>query len=135
MSIWRRVEMYGRATAKKIRLSTHLRHLSSTSRGEMAEVCRETLASLLPDSLVVPPRSLSRSDSSSFFLLPSDLLPTPPGEAALRALSCAAARGLRVFGRFRQNGENGLKTFRAVPLPSEGERFQGGVFWPCFFLK
>ena len=87
---------------------------------------RGLLARVLPDS----PRSSAPSTVLLVVILPPSegQSPSPSGEAALRAILRVVALGLRVFGRFCQNGRKRPKTrspFRCLP--------KGSVFRAVFF--
>ena len=79
-------------------------------------------------------RSLVRSTSSSYLLLPVDLTPSPPS-LRLERLKRSAPRSRRsVFGRFRQKGENGLKHLRPRRCLPRGSVFRA-CFLALFFFK
>ena len=126
--------MDGRLGSIFVRLSTHLLLVSSTSRGDKEEVCRETLARVLPGHSsygLVPRRSTIVVILPSSWLTSS--LPSHASRGAAKALRDSARAAC--FWPFLPELQKRPKNTQARPLPSEGERFQGRVFCHCFFLK
>ena len=125
--------MDGRATSKKIQ-SFATSSIILPRRGRMIEeVAKDSSRKSYPNHSSF---GLIPSSVQLVVILPPSVVPPPSpiGEAALRAKLSAAALGLRVFGCFRQNGVNGLKTRRPVRCLPKGSVFRA-VFFGLNFKK